>query len=81
MPCSSDGYEPYPSPPRFPLKWHIETLCNLCKEMSFNEMKNQNDLLEWYIEHLLCDYHFNKDSEQKEIAKKELNRLGENISI
>jgi len=57
------------SPEKYPKSWHIEILCKLCKKMTYEEIKN-NNLLDWYANHLKSDYHFNSLSVKEELLLK-----------
>lgn len=78
MPCNN-CYTSVPKP-KYPVSWFIETLCKLCRKMTYIEIKN-NGVLDWYIEHLESDYNSNTHPDEKESAKKELERMGEKVSI
>lgn len=81
MPCDCSGYEGnIDDKPIYIKSWFIENLCKLCRKMSFSEIKD-NDLLDWYKEHLISDFHFNRDKGEKQSALNELKRIGENVSI
>lgn len=84
MPCAdNDAYD------RYCLKQkHIKKVCKSCKSLTKEQMKIMNNsetgenLLVWYLDHLLKDFEENYNSEDKseiQIAQDEANRLGYKI--